>query len=85
MHGGAAGSGAPSGNRNALKDGYHAAAARAARRDMNRFIADMTAAVARLEVDVRERRAVEAGDPGIGGQEIGGPKVGEAGQTGAAG
>ena len=51
MHGGAAGSGAPRGNRNALKDGYHSAAARARRRALNAFIRAMTAAVARLERD----------------------------------
>lgn len=49
MHGGAAGSGAPVGNRNALKDGFYTAAARLRRRAMNAFIREMTAAVARLE------------------------------------
>ena len=49
MHGGAARSGAPVGNRNALKDGFYTAAERARRRAMNAFIADMNAAVARLE------------------------------------
>ena len=46
MHGGAARSGAPVGNRNALKDGFYTAAERARRRAMNAFIADMNAAVA---------------------------------------
>jgi hypothetical protein len=49
MHGGAAGSGAPRGNRNAVRDGFYGAAARAERRAMNAFIRDMSAAVARLE------------------------------------
>ncbi len=52
MHGGAAGSGAPRGNRNALKDGFHTAEARSRRRALNAFIRDMTAAVARLEREV---------------------------------
>ena len=49
MYGGAAGSRAPAGNRNAPKDGFHIAAARAERRAMNAFIRDMTDAIARLE------------------------------------
>jgi hypothetical protein len=48
MHGGA-GSGAPVGNRNALRDGFHTASARAERRAMNAFITEMNSAVARLE------------------------------------
>ena len=36
-------------DRNALKDGFYTAAERARRRAMNAFIADMNAAVARLE------------------------------------
>lgn len=53
MHGGTAGSGAPQGNRNAFRDGFHTAAARARRRAMNAFIAEMTSAVARLEQEAR--------------------------------
>ncbi|MEX2453669.1 MAG: HGGxSTG domain-containing protein [Rhodospirillaceae bacterium] len=61
MHGGAAGAGGQPGNRNAHKDGFHAAAARAGRRAMNGFIAEMTAAVARLE-------AGETGETGKAGE-----------------
>ena len=53
MHGGAAGSGAPHGNRNAFKDGFHTATARAERRAMSVFITEMSSAVARLERDSR--------------------------------
>lgn len=55
MHGGTIGSGAPAGNRNALTDGFHTASARAERRAINAFIAEMNSAVALLEQD---RRAV---------------------------
>ena len=41
MHGGSR-SGAPSGNRNAFKDGFYGANAMAHRRDMNAFIREMT-------------------------------------------
>lgn len=40
MHGGAAGSGAPLENRNALKTGLHTAEARALRRHMSRLLKD---------------------------------------------
>ena len=48
MHGGG-GSGAPAGNRNALKDGFYRAKAKARRRAMNAFIRDMTEQIARFE------------------------------------
>lgn len=51
MHGGAAGTGAPRGNRNAVTDGFHTAAARRERQAMNAFLRDMTAAVERLEAE----------------------------------
>ena len=38
MHGGAPGSGAPKGNRNALKDGLHTREARQERKAVNDFI-----------------------------------------------
>jgi hypothetical protein len=47
------GRGHPPGNRNAFKDGFHTAAARAERRAMSAFITEMSSAVARLERDSR--------------------------------
>ena len=64
MHGGAAGSGAPRGNRNALKDGFHTAAARTRRRAMNGFIAAMSAAVAHLETTGLETGSLVTGEDG---------------------
>lgn len=46
-------SGAPRGNRNAWKDGYWAAAARARRRRMTAFIRDMEASLADMEAMLR--------------------------------
>lgn len=45
MHGGAAGSGAPLENRNALKSGLHTSEARALRRHMSRLLKDGHAAL----------------------------------------
>lgn len=73
MHGGAAGSGAPRGNRNALKDGYHTAAARTRRRALNAFIRAMTAAVARLERDAGDRAVTGANPLHSPGRRAGGP------------
>jgi uncharacterized protein YjcR len=47
MHGGAKGSGAPQGNQNALKTGFHTREAIEERRAMSRFIRDM-------ELELRE-------------------------------
>jgi len=73
MHGGAAGSGAPRGNRNALKDGYHTAAARTRRRALNAFIRAMTAAVARLEREAGDRAVTGANPLHSPGRQAGGP------------
>ncbi len=49
MHGGAPGSGAPKGNRNALKHGHYTHAAKADRRDLNRLVADSERLIAEME------------------------------------
>ena len=54
-------SGAPRGNRNAWKDGYWAAAARARRRAMTGFIRDMEASLAEIEAMVRSPAPAYAG------------------------
>ncbi len=49
MHGGAPGSGAPVGNRNALKHGHYTTAAKADRRALNRLVADSERLIAEME------------------------------------
>ena len=48
MHGGAMGSGAPTGNRNALKHGRYTKAAIAERRTLNRLMRDATRLLAEM-------------------------------------
>lgn len=48
MHGGAAGSGAPKGNRNALKDGFYTAEAIEERRALRKFMREAEALIAKL-------------------------------------
>lgn len=49
MHGGAAGSGAPLGNRNALKTGLHTREAKADRKALRELMRETRAAIARFE------------------------------------
>jgi hypothetical protein len=49
MHGGAAGSGAPVGNKNALRHGRYTAEATARRRQLSDLIRQSRAAIAQLE------------------------------------
>jgi hypothetical protein len=49
MHGGAPGSGAPRGNRNALKHGRATKAAKADRRALNRLVADAERMLGEME------------------------------------
>jgi len=48
MHGGAAGSGAPKGNSNALKDGFYTKSAIEERRALRKFIREAEALIAKL-------------------------------------
>ena len=48
MHGGAKGSGAPKGNRNALRHGVYTSEAIAWRREINRLMRDGRAAIAKI-------------------------------------
>ena len=50
MHGGAAGSGAPLGNRNAFRHGYYTAEAIARRRELSRLIRMARATLAEIEL-----------------------------------
>jgi glucans biosynthesis protein len=51
MHGGAPGSGAPKGNKNALKHGYYTAEAIALRRQLRAFLHEMEKSVRAFEDD----------------------------------
>lgn len=48
MHGGALGSGAPKGNKNALKNGYYTAEAKAERKNMRALLKEMEEALKHL-------------------------------------
>ncbi len=49
MHGGAPGSGAPKGNRNALKHGHYTHAAKADRQALNRLLQESERLIAEME------------------------------------